>query len=115
MINRKNNYKHLKGIYNENHRNSTETSCKTIRCNHQTKTLQKENTTLCMKLIAAEQSKASYKSELTMLKEQLSQEETAQWAQLSINSAMYTQHDAQHTMPDSKNAVAKTTRPTKIA
>ena len=65
----------------------------------QAKSLQKENTTLRTKLLAAEQSKASYKSELTMLKKQLSKEETTQRARLSIDlaeqrAAVRTQHDA---------------------
>ena len=65
----------------------------------QVKSLQKENTTLRMKLIGAEQSKASYKSELVTLKKQLSQEETTRRARLSIDlakqrAAVCTQHDA---------------------
>ena len=48
----------------------------------QAKALTRENATLRTKLLAVEQSKASYKSELTTLKKQLSQEETTRCATL---------------------------------
>ena len=58
-----------------------------------------QNVTLRTKLLAAEQSKASYKSKLATLKKRLSQEETTQRAQLSIDlakqrAAVRMQHNA---------------------